>query len=218
MNSLFEKPQVLHPIQTLKDFFVSWKWACQRVRKGYCDRDLYSVSDWFIKMLPDMIEEIKKNKHGVPTSIFDEAIEEFGLNPKEYWNVSHEAHYDIHTQIEACAMNKWETILARLTFLLREAKEETCSKENPFAEQYNLIRKEFKRKYGEWGEKLQTAEEKDAAKRVGNHRVYFPADLPEYQEICECYFREEQKLYDYREKCVKEALELFSKWFYSLAI
>ena len=29
---------------------------------------------------------------------------------------------------------------------------------------------------------------------------------------------EEQKLYDYREKCVKEALELFSKWFYSLAI
>lgn len=218
MNSLFEKPRVLHPIQTLKDFFTSWKWACQRVRKGYCDRDLYSVSDWFVEMIPDMIEEIKKNKHGVPTPIFDEAIEEFGLNPKEYWNIPREAHSNIHVQIEARAIDKWENILVRLTFLLHEAKEETCSKENSFSEQYNLICKEFKSKYGEWGEKLQTPEERENAQKRGSHRVYFPSDLPEYQEVCECYLREEQKLYDYREKCVKEALELFSTWFYSLAI
>lgn len=218
MESLFEKPRILHPVQTLKDFLLSWKWTRQRVKKGYCDRDLYSVSDWFLEVIPNMLVEIKKNKHGIPAAIFNETIESFGLNPEEYWDISRETPADISEQIENRAIQKWEYILDQLIFLLREAKDDTCTKINPFEEQFNLINEEFKCKYGEWGEKLQTPEEKETAKKVGSHRVYFPSDLPEYQEVCKQYFEEQQKLYDYRERCAKEAVELFAKWFYSFSI
>ena len=76
--------------------------------------------------------------------------------------------------------------------------------------------KEFRAKYGEWGEKLLTNEEKVEAKKNGSSRIYFPSDMPEYKDICELHSEEERKLNAYREQCNNEALELFSKWFYRL--
>ena len=38
----------------------------------------------------------------------------------------------------------------------------------------------------------------------------------EYKDIEEKYYEEEKALSQYREDCKNEALELFSKWFYSL--
>jgi len=80
----------------------------------------------------------------------------------------------------------------------------------------SAARKEFCEKYGEWGEKLLTDEEKAEAKKNGSCPVYLPHQMPEYKEICELHSEEERKLNAYRERCKNEALELFSKWFYSL--
>ena len=107
---------------------------------------------------------------------------------------------------------KWGDVLSRLTFLLREANDDTCSKVNPYDKEYNSMLKEFHEQYGEWGERLLTKEEKSEAKKT----VYLPYQMPEYKEICEQYSEEERKLNAYREQCKNEALELFSKWFYSL--
>ena len=183
MYSVYEKPQWRHPIITIKSFFVSKKWAKQRARKGYCELDTYSVSDWFLNTLPDMLEEIKKNYTGYP----DELKEQ-----------------------------EWNEILSRLIFLLREANDDTCSKVNPYDKEYNFMLKEFRAKYGEWGEKLLTNEEKAEAKKNGSSRIYFPSDMPEYKDICELHSEEERKLNAYRDQCNNEALELFSKWFYRL--
>lgn len=183
MYSVYEKPQWRHPIITIKSFFVSKKWAKQRARKGYCELDTYSVSDWFLNTLPDMLEEIKKNYTGYP----DELTEQ-----------------------------EWNEILSRLIFLLREANGDTCTKINPYKAEYSRISDEFRKKYGEWGEKLLTDEEKAEAKKNGSSRIYLPSDMPEYKEICEQYSEEERKLSAYREQCKNEALELFSKWFYRL--
>ena len=111
---------------------------------------------------------------------------------------------------------QWNEILSRLIFLLREANDDTCSKVNPYDKEYNSMLKEFRAKYGEWGEKLLTDEEKAEAKKNGSSRIYLPSDMPEYKEICEQYSEEERKLNAYREQCKNEALELFSKWFYRL--
>ena len=183
MYSVYEKPQWRHPIITIKSFFVSKKWAKQRARKGYCELDTYSVSDWFLNTLPDMLDEIKKNYTGYP----DELTEQ-----------------------------EWNEILSRLIFLLREANEDTCTKVNPYDEEYTRISEEFREKYGEWGENLLTDEEKAEAKKNGSSRIYLPSDMPEYKEICELHFEEERNLNTYREQCKNEALELFSKWFYRL--
>ena len=174
---------VFSNVRTIGDFFRSLKWAWQRAIKGYCELDTYSVSDWFLNTLPDMLEKIKKNYTGYP----DELTEQ-----------------------------EWNEILSRLIFLLREANKDTCTKVNPYEEEYHRISEEFSRKYGEFGEKLMTDEDKKREKETGCSPMYLPSHLPEYKEICEQYSEEERKLSAYREQCKNEALELFSKWFYRL--
>ena len=214
MTSLFHhpycKPYILHPIESIKYFFVSLKWARQRVKKGYCERDLSEVKDWFFEIMPEMLNEIKKEKSRIPMECYQEAIAALGLNPLEYWDA-------YNKEVEELAVKKWDEILSQIAFLLGEANYDTCTKKNPYEDEFNRIRKEFKAKYGEFGEKLMTKEEKKRAKK-GLQRWYFPSDIPEYKEIYESYWDEEKELTEYRKKCAKEGLELFVKWFYRLTI
>jgi hypothetical protein len=214
MTSLFHhpycKPYILHPIESIKYFFISLKWAYQRVKKGYCERDLSEVKDWFFEIMPEMLNEIKKEKSRIPMECYQEAIVAMGLDPVEYWDA-----YNI--EVEELAVKKWDEILSQLAFLLGKATYDTCTKKNPFEDEFHRIRKEFKAKYGEFGEKLMTKEEKKRAKK-GLQKWYFPSDIPEYKEVYESYFDEEEKLAEYRQKCAKEGLELFVKWFYRLTV
>ena len=214
MTSLFHhpycKPYILHPIESIKYFFISLKWAYQRVKKGYCERDLSEVKDWFFEIMPEMLNEIKKEKSRIPMECYQEAIVAMGLDPVEYWDA-----YNI--EVEELAARKWDEILSQIAFLLGEATYDTCTKKNPFEDEFHRIRKEFKAKYGEFGEKLMTKEEKKRAKK-GLQKWYFPSDIPEYKEVYESYFDEEEKLAEYRQKCAKEGLELFVKWFYRLTV
>ena len=202
-------------IRTVGDFFRSIKWAWQRATKGYCDLDTYGVGDWLLNTLPDMCEAINNQHCGYPSTLFDEAMEHYGLKSMDEYNNASE---EIRDKVDDYGDKKWGEILSRLSFLLREANEDTCSKVNPYDEEYNTMLKEFRAKYGEWGEKLLTDEEKAEAKKTGSQPVYLPHQMPEYKEICELHSEEERKLNAYREQCKNEALELFSKWFYSLGI
>ena len=214
MTSLFHhpycKPYILHPIESIKYFFVSLKWATQRVKKGYCERDLSEVKDWFFEIMPEMLNEIKTEKSRIPMECYQEAIVALGLNPLEYRDA-------YNKEVEELAVKKWDEILSQIAFLLGEANYDTCTKKNPYEDEFHRIRKEFKAKYGEFGEKLMTKEEKKRAKK-GLQKWYFPSDIPEYKEIYESYWDEEKELTEYRKKCAKEGLELFVKWFYRLTI
>ena len=214
MTSLFHhpycKPYILHPIESIKYFFTSLKWAHQRVKKGYCERDLSEVKDWFFEIMPEMLNEIKKEKSRIPMECYQEAIVVLGLDPFEYCDA-------YNKEVEELAVKKWDEILSQIAFLLGEANYDTCTKKNPYEGEFHRIRKEFKAKYGEFGEKLMTKEEKKRAKK-GLQKWYFPSDIPEYKEIYESYWDEEKELTEYRKKCAKEGLELFVKWFYRLTI
>ena len=202
-------------IRTIGDFFRRFKWGWQRATKGYCELDTYSIGNWLLNTLPDMCEAINKKRCGYPSALFDEAMEHYGLKSIDEYNRAPE---EIRDKVDDYGDKKWGEILSRLTFLLREANEDTCKKVNPYDEEYARISKEFCAKYGEWGEGLMTEEEKEKAKKTGRHPIYLPHHMPEYKEICELHAEEERKLNAYREQCKNEALELFSKWFYSLWI
>jgi hypothetical protein len=171
---------------------------------------LSEVKDWFFEIMPEMLNEIKKEKSRIPIECYQEAIVAMGLDPVEYWDA-----YNI--EVEELAARKWDEILSQIAFLLGEATYDTCTKKNPFEDEFHRICKEFKAKYGEFGEKLMTKEEKKRAKK-GLQKWYFPSDIPEYKEVYESYFDEEEKLAEYRQKCAKEGLELFVKWFYRLTV
>ena len=200
-------------IRTVGDSFTSIKWTWQRATKGYCDLDTYGVGDWFLNTLPDMLESIKNNRVGFPSVLQEEGMEHYGLKSMDEYNTSSE---ELRDKVDDYGNEKWGEILSEMIFLLREANEDTCSKVNPYEEEYHRVSEDFRKKYGEWGEKLLTEEEKAKAKKSGSYPMYLPSHLPEYKEISELYFNKDNKIREYQEQCKDKALEMFTKWFYSL--
>ena len=146
MTSIFYhphcKPFIRHPIESIKCFFISMKWAYQRVKKGYCDRDiLFGVKNWFLEMLPEVIDEIRREKTTVPIICYDEVLKSFGLNPEEYWDYcNNDLHKENHERVDAEAKKRWHDILSRISFLLRETVEWKCYKQNPYEERYSKVK------------------------------------------------------------------------------
>ena len=173
----------------------------QRIWRGYCDYDLFSIDHWFLGIMPTMLQEFKDTQHGCPVVP--------GL-------ASHKVFLEKEEEKDDEDLAKWNAILDRMIFLLKEAEEETCSKTNLYEDEYFKAHREFEGKYGKWGEKLLTPEEQEDVKNNRGHRLYFPGDVEEYKELSEKYLEEEQKLSQYRMECNNEALALFSKWFYDL--
>ncbi len=90
------------------------KWAHQRIWKGYCDYDLYSIYDWFLDIMPCMLEEYKTTRHGSPV----------GKNTQLLPMTDEERDQAIH--------GEWDKTLDRMIFMLREMDEH----ENPYTDEY----------------------------------------------------------------------------------
>lgn len=186
------------PIGVCKWFFRDLKYCGQRIRRGYCDEDLFSLHDWFLSVVPDMLQQYKDTRHGSP-----------GILGENY------ANKDGILVNDTCHA-EWDAILEKMIFLFREADEWTCQRKNPYEDEHMRIFKEFTSKYGFLGEGLETEEEKSANAKTGCHTMHSASELPEYAEVEEKYLEAERELEKYREQCKDEAFELFSKWFYHL--
>ncbi len=136
-----------------------------------------------------MIHDLRVNSHGYPS--FFEGPEEENIR-------------------------KWDRILGRMEFLFREANEDTCRKKNLYEEEHDLAQEEFTTKYGMFGEKLKTEEEIAREKREHTHRLYMLSDVPEYVEISGKWLAAEGELREYRDKCLKQGMELMTKYFRNL--
>ena len=162
---------------------------CQRLRYGYCYRDVWSIDWWFVTVIPNMIHDLRINSHGYP-GYFTETKEE---------NVQ-----------------KWNRILKRMEFLFREANEGTCRRKNPYQDAHAHAMEDFTRKYGMFGEKLKTQEEKEQEKKKGFSRMYTMSDVPEYKELSDQWLAAENELTAYRDRCMKEGMKLFTRYFWNL--
>ncbi len=184
----------------VKEFLRDLRRCHERIWKGYCDFDTFSISGWFLGLMPTMLEEFRDHLYGFPSSP-DSVSQQVVLDDEEK---------------EADGMTQWKRILDRMAFLLKEADEDTCSRKNPFEDEYWKANKEFEEKNGSFGENLMTEEERKEKESGRGTGVYFPSDAEEYKPISDRYFEEERKIAEYRHACKDEALALFSKWFYDL--
>ena len=158
---LINKTTTFYPVRSIKDVIINLKWSRQRCKKGYSEYDLYSISDWFLRVVPNMTDEIRLKRIGIPNVLMEDACKFCNV---DYTKDFSSAPEDVQDKIEKEANGKWDEILTRMAFLLRESHEDTCSKKNPYEEEYNKAREEFTRKYGDFGEKLLTEEDKEHAK------------------------------------------------------
>ena len=67
----------------------------QRGRRGWADRDVWSVDSYLNSWLPDALRKLKKDKHGVPMGMFEpEDMDEHG-NPSEAGMKAGETRWNI---------------------------------------------------------------------------------------------------------------------------
>ena len=185
-------------IGVLKELFRDIRRCHERIWRGYCDYDIFSIDEWFLGLMPTMLEDFRDHLHGWPDAgtFSSQAVV---LNDDD----------DNSSE----GMQRWKKTLTKMIHLFREADEDTCTRSNPYQEGYDRAWDEFREKYGPFGEKLLTEEEKSCE---WGRRAYTPSNVDEYKEICELYMAEEREMQKYRETCKDEAFELFSKWFYAL--
>lgn len=196
MCGLGEKSKFVAKIKHIKRCI---KWSKQRIVRGYADIDRWNMFDYLQMLIPDMLQDLRNNRMGSP-----------GYLGENYTN-------DEGILVNDTCHEEWDKILDKMIFLWRELKEETCTRKNPYEEEYSKAFDEFHQKYGILGEKLQTeAELEENKKRGGGGTVHFMDELPEYRDIYEKYRAEGYKLDEYREKCKNEALDMLKEYFYSL--
>lgn len=192
-------------VLTKKELAFEERMSKQRAKRGFCDRDVWSIDYWFCNTISPMLKQLAKEHHGY--QILDENGE---IVHKE--NITHE-EAEVYNQ-------RWTDTILHMAFLADEMNEETCSMKNPFEKECTRINRAFTKKYGVNGEKLQTEEEKAAAEKTGSHRWYGPEDDPihgdEYKKVSDQYFDYERKISDYMEECKNEFFRLFNKYFWDL--
>lgn len=185
---------------TKKEIAFKERMAKQKVKKGFCDEDVWSIDIWFCKTISPMLRQLAKTSHGCP--LLDENGDVI------YKEKTSSEELDIYAK-------RWEETLLHMAFLADEMHEDTCSMKNPFEKERKRIYKTFEKKYGFWGEKLYT--EEDKKKEEGIYNMYTPEDDPihgeEYQKIINQHSEYEDKIADYMERCKEEFFLLFCKYF-----
>lgn len=175
------------------------RWSKQRIVRGYSDSDIWNMFGYLQILLPDMLQNLKDNRNGSP-----------GFLGENYTN-------DEGILVNDTCHAEWDKILDRMIFLWKETDEDTCSRKNPYEEEYMEAFREFTDKYGILGKELQTEEEvEENRKRGGGGTVHFMHELPEYKEISDKYREQERRLEQYRNECKDEAMDMLKKYFFAL--
>jgi len=63
---------ITHPWVILEGIFSEIKWAWQRVFRSWDDRVIWSVDMFLIPKIAEWLEKLKKDKRGIPMSMFEE--------------------------------------------------------------------------------------------------------------------------------------------------
>ena len=112
----------------VRQFRLDLRCCRQRITKGYCEKDLWSIRDWFLDVVPDMMEEFKKNRTGSPGILGE------NYKTEEGFLVNDTCH------------GEWDRILDEMTFLFREADERQCRRKNPYEnENMESIKRQYRK-------------------------------------------------------------------------
>ena len=95
-----------HPLRFLKESWTNVKSAWQRATKGYCPMDIWSMDNWMLEILPQMLVDLAHNGYGYP-----------GVEPFE-------------------TPEKWHTWLLDMAAKLINCKMDDFDERNPYAAAY----------------------------------------------------------------------------------
>lgn len=179
-----------NPVEKLSRWGRNLRYMYQRVRYGYCDRDIWMMDDWFLSVIPNMLDELNRTRHGFPSALLDEQ----NMNQDKEANERGD--------------KEWDRILSEMAHCFREANDRTCTRENPYEEEWAKAFWTLSDSYGTLGEKLRTEEEIKEKKRI----AHFPSLRPANRDLWNKYLEEAKKIQEYQRACMDQGMELFRKW------
>lgn len=53
----------------IKLFFNDIRYAHQRIKYGWCDKDTWDMDMWFLNVIPQMLRHLRKHTHGYPATM-----------------------------------------------------------------------------------------------------------------------------------------------------
>ena len=110
-----------NPRQFAKRLRRNLRHSYQRVKYGYCDRDVWSIDWWFLNVVPNMLEDLRDTTHSYPVEF---------ANSHNVKKINDKGEPDAGAQ-------KWDAVLREMIHLFREANKETCSMKNPYQNEYD---------------------------------------------------------------------------------
>ena len=171
----------------IKEFPQDLKHIYQRARKGYSYRDLWSIDDWFMEIMPKMLTDFKKNLNGCPSHFI---INDDGTRDKDIEN----------------GMKDWEDIIDRMIFCFKEMNDDTCSMKNEYEDEYH--KQLYKPNEGKSVKDWFIKNENENTYRLNKGEVE-----PELEEN---YGKKIFEIEEYKDKMKNEGFELFNKYFWNL--
>lgn len=185
-----------------KRFIIPWrlpkylkrrlKWSWQRITRGFSERDIWSMDAYLQILFPDMLQYLKDHRMGSPVCL--------NRTDEPHDNSCHE---------------EWDKILNQMIFLWRESYEYSCSRKNPYEEEYGKAWEEYMKKYEKkYKKKFVKVKRKDGT----YYKSIVPgiSEIPEYQEICGKHEKAEREIDQYREECKDKAMDMMKEYFYCL--
>ena len=166
-----------NPVEKLGRWGRNLRYMYQRVHYGYCDRDIWMMDDWFLSVIPNMLDELNRTRHGFPSALLDKQ----NMNPDKEAN-------------ERCD-KEWGRILSEMAHCFREANDRTCTRKNPYEDEWRVF----------W----EPSEEKTKENKQIGHFLSLP---PRNQELWNKYMEEMKKIDEYQRTCTDRGMELLRKW------
>lgn len=83
------------------------KWKKQRAERGFSDFDVMDINEWFLMIIPEMIDELVKHYQGYPSWMEHEYRNKNNLKQIELNNKQQE-------EMDKTCMKKWTSILKKM--------------------------------------------------------------------------------------------------------
>lgn len=188
----------------------------ERGERGFTFYDVCDMDVWFLKIMPEMLDEFINKVDSYPGEFSDQYALKHGFDP---YNLTIEQQ----KQVDKACFRRWINILKRMRDGFRNGNREDYMYKNEYSEEYNRLYNEYTEKYGSYGEKIKGNLGKkylrdENGKIIMTHYyakkpIHFEDVSEENKKISELYYAQEKKDLETIEKNKKKALRMFVKYF-----
>lgn len=196
----------------INDWLYERKMKKQRAKRKYSDDMCWDLQYTLLQILPQMIETLRKAKHGYPAQLNFEEINNFPIKwvQEELSNLKEEyKEKDFDEPDIQDSFTRWQLTLKRISYCLKQADETQTNIFNPYEEEYNKQR---------WGQFKNFKDSTEVYKHdnKGKPLLYKFKDVKIDSKLKENYFNKLDEIDKYRDDMKTEAFNLINKYFWNL--